>query len=146
MKSAETDNPTGRAFAEMIDVDRGPAIKGTRITVYTILEYLIGAWSKERIAELLRLSEAQVQAAIDYIEANDLEVLRTYVKILERIRRGNPPEIQAKLDAGRGRARALMERIREAKAQGASDGAILAMIEEYRKAGAGRDGDGRDHG
>ena len=115
MKSAEIETATPER-AEIVDRGDGPKINGTRITVYTIVEYLLGAWSKQRIADLLHLTEEQVQAAIDYIDANELEVLRTYVKILERIQRSNPPEIQAKLDGSRGRARALMERIREAKA------------------------------
>ncbi len=145
MKSADTETGTLER-AEIVERGDGPKINGTRITVYTIVEYLLGAWSKQRIADLLQLTEEQVQAAIDYIDANKLEVLRTYVKILERIQRGNPPEIQAKLDAGRGRARALMERIREAKARGASDADTHAMIEEYRKMAARRNGDDRDHG
>jgi uncharacterized protein (DUF433 family) len=144
MKSAETANGDP-ATTGIVDRGDGPKINGTRITVYTILEYLIGAWSKERIAELLNLNEAQVQAAIDYIEEHDLEVLRTYVKILERIRRGNPPEIQAKIDEGRGKARELSLRLQEARAAGASAEALRAMIDAHRKANVARDANGKNH-
>jgi uncharacterized protein (DUF433 family) len=130
MKSAETET-AAPTQAEIVDRGDGLKIKGTRITVYTVVEYLLGAWSKQRIADLLQLREEQVQAAIDYIEANDLEVLRTYVKILERIRRGNPPEIQAKLEASRERLRELMRQINEVKAQ--ADAEITALIRKHRE-------------
>jgi uncharacterized protein (DUF433 family) len=145
MKSADTEN-AAPATPRIVDRGDGLKIEGTRITIYTILEYLIGAWSKERIAQLLELSEAQVQAAIEYIEENKLETLRTYVKILERIEQGHPPELQAKIDAGRGKARELSRRLREARAAGASDEALREMIDEYRQASARRDGNGQDHG
>jgi uncharacterized protein (DUF433 family) len=138
MKSAETESPNKTA-AEIVYRGDGPKVSGTRITVYAILEYLIGGWSKERIAVLLNLTEAQVQAAIDYIDANELDVLRTYVKILERIRRGNPPEIQAKLEASREKLRELMRQIDEVKAR--ADAEITALIRKHREKGAHEDAD-----
>ena len=117
---------------EIIDRGRGPEIKDTRITVYTILEYLIHAWDKHRIAALLNLRDNQVQAAIDYIDEHDLEVLREYVQILERIRAGNSPELQAKLNACHGSARELAKRIREAKVRGETDSQIHEMVQEFR--------------
>ena len=64
------------------DRGRGPEIKGTRITVYSILDYLLLAWQPDQIAASFRLSSEQVRAAIDYINDHTLEVLRNYVKIL----------------------------------------------------------------
>ena len=49
----------------------GPKIEGTRITVYAVLEYLKHGHSREWIADWLRLSPAQVQAAMDYIRDNE---------------------------------------------------------------------------
>jgi uncharacterized protein (DUF433 family) len=83
----------------IINRGRGPEIAGTRITVYDIMDYYKQGWHHTTIAATLRLSSAQVQAAIQYIEEPKDEVLRNYQKILERCARGNPPEIQAKLDA-----------------------------------------------
>ena len=40
----------------------------------------------------------QVAAALEYIEQHKHEVLAEYERILGRERRGNPPELQAKLD------------------------------------------------
>ncbi len=83
----------------IINRGRGPEIEGTRITVYDILDYLTDGWHHTAIAATLRLSSAEVLAAIEYIEANKEEVLSSYQKLLERSARGNPPELQAKLDA-----------------------------------------------
>jgi uncharacterized protein (DUF433 family) len=83
---------------KIIDRGRGPEIAGTRITVYDILDYAKHNWHRDRIAVWLRLSSAQVAAALEYIELHKDEVLAEYEKILERSRRGNPAELQAKLD------------------------------------------------
>jgi len=125
------DQGTTAEKAEIIDRGRGPELKGTRITVYTILEYLIGAWEKHRIAVLLNLKEDQVQAAIDYIEEHDLEVLRNYVKILERIRAGNPPELQAKLDARHVQFQELVGQIRAVESRAKEE--IHELIRQHQQ-------------
>ena len=83
----------------IINRGRGPEIAGTRITVYDVLDYTTADWHHTAIALLFRISSRQVLAAIDYIEQHKDEVMPVYEKILERDRRGNPPELQAKLDA-----------------------------------------------
>ena len=112
------------------DRGRGPEITGTRITVYSILDFMIEGWHCERIAEFFRVHPEEVQAAMDYVREHTLEVLREYVKILERSERGNPPELQAKLDASHERFRELVSKVREAKARGETD--VGALIDEYR--------------
>ena len=84
--------------ARIINRGRGPEIEGTRITVYDIWDYAKENWHWDRIAIWFRLSSMQVAAALEYIEQHKEEVLAEYEKILERERRGNPPEVQAKLD------------------------------------------------
>jgi uncharacterized protein (DUF433 family) len=143
MKSSET-NATTTSPAEIEVRGSNPYVKGTRITVFTILEYLIGAWSRDRIAELLQLTEPQVQAAIDYIEENDLEVLRAYIQILERIRRGNPPDLQAKLDAGHEEFRELMRQVQAVKERGETE--IRELIRQFREARAKETADARNNG
>jgi uncharacterized protein (DUF433 family) len=78
---------------------RGPEIAGTRITVFDIMDYLKQGWHHTAIAAWLRLSSDQVLAAIDYIEQHQAEVEAEYQTILAREARGNPPEVQAKLNA-----------------------------------------------
>jgi uncharacterized protein (DUF433 family) len=77
----------------------GPEIAGTRITVYDILDYTTAGWHHTAIAATLRLSSNQVLAAIQYIEDHKEEVMANYREMLARDARGNPPELQAKLDA-----------------------------------------------
>ena len=83
----------------IIDRGRGPEIAGTRITVYTIWEYARLGHHHTYIAVILGLASSQVLAALEYIEQHKEEVLADYQKIMERIARGHPPEVQAKVDA-----------------------------------------------
>jgi uncharacterized protein (DUF433 family) len=107
--------------AKIIKVGRNPRIARTRITVYTVLEYLQEGWRPDDIAFCLGLTRHQVDAAIHYIEEHKEEVMAEYELIMDRIKRGNPPEIQAKLDAARGRARAMIEERRRSKSQQTKD-------------------------
>ncbi|MFQ5732642.1 MAG: DUF433 domain-containing protein [Planctomycetaceae bacterium] len=80
-------------YAEIIDRGRGPEIAGTRITVFCIMDWLRDDCTPETIATQLRLSRAQVDAAIDYIKENGEAVERDYAQIVERARRPNPERI-----------------------------------------------------
>jgi uncharacterized protein (DUF433 family) len=125
MKSAEVIHDRGR----------GPEIKGTRITVYSIVDYLLLAWSAERIAAWFRLTLPQVEAAIEYINEHSLEVLRAYVKILERSERGNPPELQTILDANHEKFLQLVSKIRQIEETDPEirQKKITGLIEEHRR-------------
>ena len=72
----------------IIERGRGPEIEGTRITVYTVMDYVRGGEPPAKIAEFLQLRLEQVQAALDYIAAYQEDVDREYEKILERVRQG----------------------------------------------------------
>ncbi len=84
--------------ARIINRGRGPEIEGTRITVLDIWDYAKDNLHRDAIATWLRISSAEVAAALEYIQEHKQEVLAAYEVILERERRGNPPELQAKLD------------------------------------------------
>lgn len=97
----------------IINRGRGPEISGTRITVYDVMDYYTTGWHRDEIAALFRLASRDIQAAIDYIEAHKEEVTADYQKILDR--HANymyPPEVQAKIDACRGRADQRLAEIR----------------------------------
>jgi uncharacterized protein (DUF433 family) len=100
---------------------RGPEIAGTRITVFDVLQYLQTGWHRDEIAVLLDLSSEQVEAAKRYIDDHHDAVMAAYEKNMERISQGNPPEIQAKLDAGRERFLAAAREYREQKVREAQD-------------------------
>jgi uncharacterized protein (DUF433 family) len=92
----------------IVDRGDGPKIEGTRITVYSVLEYLRGGRSRDWIAAMLNLSSRQVQAAMDYIRDHETRVAADYEKILARIRQGNPPHVEAQLRANQEKVKARL--------------------------------------
>lgn len=94
----------------IVDRGDGPKIEGTRITVYTVLEYLRASRTRDWIAAMLNLSSQQVQAAMDYIRDHSTEVNAEYETILARIKKGNPPEVEARLRANREKVQARLSR------------------------------------
>jgi uncharacterized protein (DUF433 family) len=107
--------------AKIVKSGRGPEIVGTRITVYDVLEYHKSGWHRDMIADTLELSSDQVDVAIRYIEEHRDEVMAHYEKNMERIIRGNPPDVQAKLDAGHEKFLAKVQELRHAKSREAGD-------------------------
>ena len=99
----------------MSDLIVNNRITGTRITVWDVLHYLEGNWTRREIADFFKLSEDRIQAAIDYIDANRDYVMQVHREIEERNARGNPPEIEAKLAQSRARREAWMRERQQAK-------------------------------
>jgi hypothetical protein len=128
--------------------NRGREIKGTRITVYSILDYLLAAWEPDRIAAWFRLNSEQVRAAIDYINDHKVEVMAHYAKILERCERGNPPELQAKLDESHHRFQVLKSKIQQLEDTDpeARKAKIAVLLEEHLQAGRQGDANAGDNG
>lgn len=62
--------------------DMGLAVAGTRITLYTILEYLHDQWPPDLIRDWLGLSERQIEGALAYIAAHRDEVEAEYQQVL----------------------------------------------------------------
>jgi uncharacterized protein (DUF433 family) len=106
---------------KIIDRGRGPEIAGTRITVFDVLDYHKTGWHRDLIADVFGLSSQQVEVAIRYIEEHRDEVMKDYETILARHARGNPPELQAKIDAGHERFLTRVREIRAAKSREAHD-------------------------
>ena len=83
---------------KIVDCRRGPEIQGTRITVYDVLDYRKHGWHRDRIATLFRLSSSQIQAALDYIDQHEEQVMAAYQKILQRHREYQySPDVQANI-------------------------------------------------
>ena len=143
MKSGKTQTAAPLP-AEIIDRGRGPEIKGTRITVYDVLDYVLECWHPAQIATWFSISSREVEAAIDYIREHTIEVLTEYVKILERCARGNPPEVQAKLEASHLRAQKLKKQIRKIHARANAE--IKELIGSRQSAHARADSDGGNSG
>lgn len=62
--------------------DMGLAIAGTRVTLYTIIEYLREGWSQAEIGGWLNLTADQMRAALEYIEAHRDKVEAEYDEVL----------------------------------------------------------------
>jgi uncharacterized protein (DUF433 family) len=101
----------------IINRGRGPEIRGTRITVYDIMDYHRHGWHYTRIATWLRLSTDEVLAAIRYIEDHKDEVTARYPRILDRDAAGNPPALQARLDETHRRVQEMLKNRRREKAK-----------------------------
>ena len=94
----------------VVDRGDGPKIAGTRITVYTVLDYLRAGRTRDWIAALLNLSSAQVQAAMDYICDHDTQVNAEYEAIMARIAQGNSAQVEEQLRANREKVQARLSR------------------------------------
>jgi uncharacterized protein (DUF433 family) len=81
--------------ASIIDRGRGPEIEGTRVTVSCIWDYVRAGDPPAQIAAELDLSEEQVQAALEYINAHREEVEAQYEAILKRVGQPNPDWVEA---------------------------------------------------
>jgi uncharacterized protein (DUF433 family) len=103
----------------IVDYGRGPAIAGTRITVYDIMDYYAAGWHRDQIADVFpRVSSSDVQAAIDYIEAHKEEVTAEYEKILDRHANYKYPDWVQKIVAEiSGNAERRLQELRARRAQ-----------------------------
>lgn len=99
----------------IINRGRGPEIDGTRITVYNVLDYSRHGHHHTYIAAVLGISSAEVLAAIKYIEEHHDEVMAEYQEILGRAKRGNPPEVRAKLKQSRRKLLALKKKLQKSR-------------------------------
>jgi uncharacterized protein (DUF433 family) len=84
-------------------------INGSRITVHDVYYYLKRGRPHTEIALILGLFPDDVLAAIGYIQQHKAEVEEVYREVEERNARGNPPEIQAKLEASHAKLMAWVE-------------------------------------
>ena len=103
----------------IIDRGRGPEIRGTRITVYDVVDYWKDGWRYDQIAGLFRLPLNEVQAAITYIEEHEQEVMADYQAILKRHeelrRRYHTPEIEAKIAGNRQKLQARLAELQASR-------------------------------
>jgi uncharacterized protein (DUF433 family) len=78
-----------------LNPNRTPAVRGTRLTVYSIMDLYFGGETPEVIAEFFRIPVGDAQAAIDYINDHMRELMPHYRRMIQRDRQGNPPHIEA---------------------------------------------------
>jgi uncharacterized protein (DUF433 family) len=68
----------------IVETARGPCIAGRRTTVYVIYEQLQSGLDREFIKQHLRLSDAQLDAAMAYIAQHKEKIARDYGEIVRR--------------------------------------------------------------
>jgi uncharacterized protein (DUF433 family) len=66
----------------VIRTSRGLTIAGTRITLYTIMDYLQDEWPSHLIQDWFNLTDQQIQGALDYIRVHQQEVEAEYQQVL----------------------------------------------------------------
>jgi len=66
--------------------ERGLTIDGTRITLYDVLGYLKADWPPELIKNWLKLDDAEMSAALAYIDNHRAEVEAEYQQLIEDAR------------------------------------------------------------
>ncbi|MBE9067711.1 DUF433 domain-containing protein [Leptolyngbya cf. ectocarpi LEGE 11479] len=77
MTPAASDKP------EIIRTERGLTITGTRITLYDVMDYVIGQYPPKFIQGLFELTDEQLNTALAYIEANCFEVETEYQQVIQ---------------------------------------------------------------
>ena len=77
MASSGTEQP------EIIRTERGLTISGTRTSLYAVLDFLKAQYPPKLIRDKFNLTDAQIEAALSYIEANKTEVEAEYQEVLQ---------------------------------------------------------------
>lgn len=67
----------------IVRTNRGLSIVGTRITLYDVMDYFVAGYPAKLIREKLCLTDAQVDAALSYIETHQAEVEAEYQQVLQ---------------------------------------------------------------
>ena len=68
----------------VVRTGRGLTIAGTRITLYSIMDYLKADWLPKLIKDWLDLTDEQISGVLAYIEANRNEVEAEYQIVLQK--------------------------------------------------------------
>lgn len=81
---ASTEAVSSSGEKLIIRTEQGLTIKGTRLTLYDVMDYLIAEYPPKFIGAMLNLTHEQVNAVVSYIEANWAEVEAEYQIVLKQ--------------------------------------------------------------
>lgn len=76
-------NSVSREKPVVIRTERGLTIAGTRITLYDVMDYVTAQYPPQFIRGILNLTDAQVKAALAYIDLHRAEVETEYQIVLQ---------------------------------------------------------------
>ncbi len=68
----------------IVETRRGPCIAETRITVFSVMDYLKGEWSRDVVKQVMGISDEQLDAVLDYITRHKEAVENEYAAIVRR--------------------------------------------------------------
>ena len=77
-------NKTDTTSAIVIRTGRGLTVAGTRITLYSIMDYVKASWPTKLIKDLFNLTDQQISGVLEYIEANRDQVESEYQIVLQK--------------------------------------------------------------
>lgn len=75
--------PDSRSQASITRTERGLTIAGTRITLYDVMDCVMAQYPPKLIQGLFELTDEQLSAALDYIDAHRSEVEAEYYQVLQ---------------------------------------------------------------
>jgi uncharacterized protein (DUF433 family) len=67
----------------IIRTERGLTIAGARISLYDVIDFLKAYYPPKLIRDTFNLTDAQINAALSYIEANQVQVEAEYQQVLQ---------------------------------------------------------------
>lgn len=67
----------------IVRTERGLTIAGTRISLYDVIDFLKAQYPPKLIRDKFNLTDAQIKAALSYIEANKTQVEAEYQEVLQ---------------------------------------------------------------
>src|SRR5258706_819439 len=76
--------PTSNGSSTVVRTERGLSIAGTRITLYTILDYLHADWPPKLIQDWLNLTSTQMADVLAYIADHRDEVEAEYQQVVQQ--------------------------------------------------------------
>lgn len=74
---------TANLQIQIIRTERGLTITGTRTSLYEVIDFLKADYPSKLIRDILNLTDAQINAALSYIEANQAEIEAEYQEVLQ---------------------------------------------------------------
>lgn len=77
-------SPSSTKTPLIVETTRGPCIAGTRITIFSVMDYLKGERSRDFIKHVMGISDKQLDAVLDYIALHREAVEREYADIIRR--------------------------------------------------------------
>ena len=78
MQPTENHQPT------VVRTSRGLSIAGTRITLYTILDYLHAGWPPHLIQDWLNLTASQMADVLAYLAGHSEEIAQEYQQVVQQ--------------------------------------------------------------